>query len=91
MLAASFMTHPTPAEQVHSLPSDETWLDWVNLVRAEYCEMPGLSLSAAQVQRLWNLQPALTQMLLTHLVETGFLRCTRKGTYVRPHCCPANR
>lgn len=83
MPAASFVTHSTPVDHVHGLPSDETWLDWANLVRAEYCEMPGLSLSAAQVRRLWNLHPALTKVLLTHLVDAGFLRCTPKGTYVR--------
>jgi hypothetical protein len=29
--------------------------DWLMLVRAEYVEMPGLSLTKPQVERLWGL------------------------------------
>lgn len=66
-----------------SHPTRETWEDWANLIRAEYLEMPGLSLNAAQVGRLWNLDSSWTCALLGHLVDDGFLSCTARGTYVR--------
>lgn len=79
----SSATCSTPGVDLNGVRNDETWVDYANLVRAEYSEMPGLSLSAAQVQRLWNLDPKSTSRLLTHLVRTGFLCCTPKGTYRR--------
>jgi hypothetical protein len=30
--------------------------DWIQLIRAEYHEIPGLHLTKPQVQRLWNLE-----------------------------------
>jgi hypothetical protein len=32
--------------------------DWLPIIRAEYIEFPGLQLTRAQVQRLWNLDEA---------------------------------
>ena len=52
-------------------------------VRGEYREMPGLSLTVAQAQRLWGLEGATCQTLLERLVETRFLRRTRHGRFVR--------
>ncbi|HOC19374.1 MAG TPA: hypothetical protein PKK95_13965 [Vicinamibacterales bacterium] len=52
-------------------------------VRGEYLEMPGLSLTLAQAQRLWALDRARCSRLLEHLEETGFLRRRRDGSYVR--------
>ena len=34
---------------------EDTKTDWLQLVRAEYHEIPGLHLTKPQVQRLWNL------------------------------------
>lgn len=51
--------------------------DWVNLVRAEYLEMPGLCLTKPQMQRLWLLDAPLCDAIVEMLVSTGFLR--RKG------------
>lgn len=81
--AVSFTACSTPRVDSDSVRGDDTWMDFANLIRAEYSEMPGLSLNAAQVQRLWNLDPTSTSVLLTHLVDTGFLRCTPRGTYLR--------
>ncbi|HEX7795868.1 MAG TPA: hypothetical protein VF456_16015, partial [Vicinamibacterales bacterium] len=47
--------------------ADITVRDWMNLIRAEYLEMPGLSLTGAQFERMWNLTPALTEILLEEL------------------------
>ena len=41
--------------------------------RAEFREMPGMCLTAAQAARLWQLTPEQAQELLLDLVEAGFL------------------
>jgi len=53
-------------------------------IRAEYWEMPGLKLTPAQAQRLWNLDRDTCDTLLTDLVSAGFLARTRDGAFVRP-------
>lgn len=55
----------------------------VQRVRGEYLEMPGLSLTERQAQRLWHLEPEACHSLLRALVESGFLRQTPRGGYVR--------
>jgi len=52
-------------------------------VRGEYMEMPGLSLTARQAQRLWGLDPKVCEAVLAALVQSGFLRRTAHGGYVR--------
>ena len=59
-----------------------TLTDWENLVRAEYSEMPGLSLTEPQARRLWQLDATLAHSLLAHLVKTRFLRRTANGIFV---------
>ena len=61
--------------------------DWMNLIRAEYLEMPGLSLTEPQFERMWNLGPDLAELLLQELQRVCFLRRTKKGTYVRADLC----
>lgn len=41
--------------------------------RAEFREMPGMCLTAAQAARLWQLSPEQAQALLLELVRAGFL------------------
>ena len=55
----------------------------------EYLEMPGLRLTCRQAQRLWGLDEATCVELLNILLETGFLRRTRDGTYARTTDGPA--
>lgn len=52
-------------------------------VRGEYLEMPGLSLTTAQAQRLWGLERTVCEGLLTVLVDAKFLHLTRDGAFVR--------
>jgi len=59
-----------------------TLSDWLVRIRAEYREMPGLSLSRGQVQRLWGLDPLLCDELLQTLEHTHFLRRTPTDAYV---------
>ena len=57
--------------------------DWLMIVRAEYLEMPGLSLTKPQVERLWGLDAVTCEALLAALVEFKFLRRTVGDAYVR--------
>ena len=52
-------------------------------VEAEYREMPGLSLTAAQAQRIWGIDGPTCDEILTELTSHRFLRRTHRGTYVR--------
>jgi hypothetical protein len=62
-----------------SLPLPEV----LNRIRAEFVEMPGLRLTAAQAQRLWNVDSLTCEALLAALVETGFLYRDANGRYSR--------
>jgi hypothetical protein len=64
-----------PAQQ----PLDEV----LRRVQGEYIEMPGLRLTTKQAQRLWGLDQAACDTLLSALVDTKFLFRTRDGAFVR--------
>jgi hypothetical protein len=51
-------------------------------VRSEYAEMPGLSLTKAQMQRLFALEEPVCDAVLEALIQLHLLRETRCGTYV---------
>jgi hypothetical protein len=51
------------------LRADTHITDWLQLIRAEYLEIPGLSLTTQQVQRLWGLDLVTTEAVLAALVE----------------------
>jgi hypothetical protein len=57
--------------------------DSLDRIRGEYLEMPGMSLTERQAQRLWGLDHDTCKALLEALLETGFLRRTHQGGYVR--------
>ena len=67
--------------EVHNTESASVG-EWLPIVRAEYLEIPGLSLTKGQVQRLWNLEPETCEALLSVLVDVKFLKRTRFGAYV---------
>ena len=56
---------------------------WLERVRGEYREMPGLCLTESQAQRLWGLDSASCRALFDALVQSGSLRRTEQGSYVR--------
>jgi hypothetical protein len=49
---------------------------------AEYMEMPGLKLTAAQASRFWHLDADAGAALLDAMVDDGFLYRSRDGAYV---------
>jgi hypothetical protein len=56
---------------------------YVELIRAEYRESPGLRLKRTQIERLWRIDPSTCDVVLERLLEARFLRRTREGHYVR--------
>jgi hypothetical protein len=65
------------------LAGETTIAEWLQLIRAEYAEIPGLHLTKPQVQDLWALDPWVCDALLNALVDARFLRRTRDGEYER--------
>ena len=61
-------------------------VDWFNRssrrARIDYEQMPGLSLTAHQAARLWNVSPDVSQRVLSSLVEVGYVKPSPSG-YVR--------
>jgi hypothetical protein len=52
-------------------------------IEGEYRELPGLSVTALQAQRLWGLDSTTGAFVLMTLVQRGILKRTPSGTYVR--------
>jgi hypothetical protein len=55
----------------------------VELIRAEYAKMPGLSMTAKQVRRVWSLSNEVCEEALTSLTRSGFLIENRHCSFVR--------
>jgi hypothetical protein len=62
---------------------EDTMTDWIQLIRAEYHEIPGLHLTKAQVTRLWNLESTMCDAVLEALEGARFFRRTHTGAYVK--------
>jgi hypothetical protein len=52
-------------------------------VQAEYAEMPGLSVTMRQAQRLWAVDQRTCREIFSRLIASGVLRMTRSGRFVR--------
>ena len=52
-------------------------------IEGEYREMPGLSVTAPQAQRLWGLDSMTCGFVLMTLIQRGVLKRTASGTFVR--------
>jgi hypothetical protein len=52
-------------------------------IRAEYLEMPGMTLKLEQVQRLCGVERSVCKIVLDALVETKFLYLKSDGRYAR--------
>jgi len=57
--------------------------EWVRLIRAEFQELPGLVLTAAQVRRRWDLDDATCNRAIHRLVMSGFLERRFDGSFTR--------
>lgn len=57
--------------------------DVLRRVQCEFLELPGLRLTGAQARRLWGLDVAACDALLSALVDANFLFKTRDGAFMR--------
>ena len=64
----------------HGPKVDESLLE---RIRGEYAEMPGLSLTPAQAERLWQLDRETCRAALNRLVQRRVLALTPRGRYVK--------
>jgi hypothetical protein len=63
--------------------TSETVRELARRIEAEYTEMPGLSVTLRQAQRLWAADRHTCQTVLARLIARGVLRMTRRGRFVR--------
>ena len=61
---------------------------FVDRLRSEYEEMPGLSLTLDQAARLFGLDRVATEGILNRLLREGFLRRTEGGQFIRRRSRP---
>jgi hypothetical protein len=61
----------------------ETVRELAHRIEAEYVEMPGLSVTLRQAQRLWAADRHACQTAFDWLIARRVLRRTRKGLFVR--------
>ena len=64
-------------------PREHSVEEWARIIRGEYEESPGLSLTRAQVKRLWNLDSGVCDTVLGALTASGFLRENPRHMFVR--------
>jgi hypothetical protein len=57
--------------------------DLLRRIEGEYLEMPGLSVTALQAERLWGLDSTTCAFVLMTLIQRGILKQMSNGTYVR--------
>lgn len=72
----------TPEAETVTKPGDRL-ADLIRMVQADYAEMPGLSVTVAQGQRLWSLDRQSCDHVFTALLDGGYLRRTSKDRFVR--------
>jgi len=79
------MTNIAVLPSCAGMPESQTRHDmteWLQLIRGEYREMPGLQLTKPQIQRLWTLDADTCDAVLDVLETSHFLRQTQNGMYV---------
>ncbi len=72
-----------PVAARSDLPALDSFEHLARRVRNEYLEMPGMSLTLGQAQRMWQLRRTECEHLLDVLVYSGFLERTPAGAFVR--------
>jgi len=71
------------SRQAETMAPETTVTDWLQLIRGEFLEIPGLHLTRSQVQRLWGLDDVTCDEVVRTLVNARFLRRTLSDAYVR--------
>ena len=57
--------------------------DVATLIREEYDEMPGQTLTCAQICRLFTIEPGTCDRAVRMLVDSGVLACGDNGSVMR--------
>jgi hypothetical protein len=65
------------------LSGKDTFRELIQRVEAEFVEMPGLSVTLAQAQRLWGMDYATCIAVFRLLTDRGVVRRTPRGQYIR--------
>lgn len=65
------------------MPAELFVMEWIERVRGEYLEMPGLSLTRPQMLRLWHLDSSVCDAVVETLIASHFLRHRPDHKYVR--------
>ena len=71
-LSIANATHSTGARRVR---------DWVQLIRQQFQQTPQLCVTAEQASRLWGLEAAELEAVLSAFVDAHLLNRTRGGAY----------
>jgi hypothetical protein len=61
--------------------ADNNVTRWLNIIRAEFREMPGLILTRPQFQRLWGLDMETCDRVIKELVDAHFLQARAGRSY----------
>jgi hypothetical protein len=69
-------------EAFATLPTTAALSHWLQVIEADYREMPCLSLTKQQMRRLWGLESFVCDLLVDTLVEARVLRRRVDGAYV---------
>jgi hypothetical protein len=65
------------------IDTEEAIRELTRRVQAEYAEMPGLSITLVQAQRLLAIDEPTCAVVFRALIKRGVLRRTPQGRYVR--------
>jgi hypothetical protein len=66
-----------------SVVPDSVLQQLMERVEAEYAEMPGLTLTLSQAQRLWSIDRLTCDTIFRELARRNVIRQTSGGDYVR--------
>jgi hypothetical protein len=64
--------------------------DWVQVIRQQFQETPHLCVTAEQASRLWGLEAAELEAVLSAFVDAHLLNRTRGGAYMLRLDPPSN-
>jgi hypothetical protein len=56
---------------------------WLQLVKTEFNELPGMHLTKPQIGRLFGLNPETCDAVVNALEQVDFLRCTPSNGFVK--------
>ena len=74
---------PLTSETLEIEARRDTVRDLARQIEAEYAEMPGLSVTLAQAQRLWGIDYPTCIAVFRVLTDRAVVRRTPRGQYIR--------